>query len=98
MVYFFFYYRQESIYKAINVDVLTQDGTKLICRTYMLEPKDIPSRWDSRPSPQYMDVIIKGACQSNLPEDYINQLKNVEHNNYTGTVKVYEEVLQSVDR
>ncbi|XP_076109211.1 gamma-glutamylcyclotransferase-like [Mytilus galloprovincialis] len=86
--------RQEGIYKALNVDVISEDRSPLTCRTYLLEPTTVPSDWDMRPSPQYMDIIIRGAIQSNLPEEYISQLKNIEHNNYSGSVKVYDEVLK----
>ncbi|OPL21156.1 hypothetical protein AM593_09959, partial [Mytilus galloprovincialis] len=78
--------RQEGIYKALNVDVISEDRS-LTCRTYLLEPTTVPSDWDMRPSPQYMDIIIKGAIQSKLPDEYIDQLKNVEHNNYSGPMK-----------
>lgn len=87
-------FRQEGIYKALNVDVISEDRSPLTCRTYLLEPTTVPSDWDMRPSPQYMDIIIRGAIQSNLPEEYISQLKNIEHNNYSGSVKVYDEVLK----
>ena len=52
---------------------------------------------DKRPSPQYVDVIIRGAQQSGLPADYIEGLKQIEHNGYAGTVPLYEEVLKSLD-
>ena len=82
--------RQERGYDPIEVDVLPQDGGEpLQCRTYVgkAKPGD-----DKRPSPQYLDVIIRGAIQSKLPQEYINKLKSIEHNNYKGNVAITAEL------
>ena len=34
------------------------------------------------PSKVYKNVIIQGAKQNGLPEDYITQLKNIQDNGY----------------
>ena len=34
------------------------------------------------PSKVYKNVIIQGAKQNGLPEDYINQLENIQDNGY----------------
>ena len=34
------------------------------------------------PSKIYKNVIIQGAKQNGLPEDYINQLENIQDNGY----------------
>lgn len=86
--------RQESGYAAIEVDVTTPGGKKLTCRTYQIQTGGIPCQYDTRPCPQYLDVIVKGAVQSNLPQDYIDKLTAVEHNGFSGKVQIYEEILE----
>ena len=63
----------------------TEDGIRLICRTYSLLKRDSD---DVRPSPQYKDVILKGAAQNNLPKEYIEKLIDIETNGYTGEVQI----------
>ena len=53
---------------------------------------------DPLPSPHYLDVIIRGAIQSQLPADYIESLKKIEHNNYQGKSKLYDEVMKMVNK
>ena len=57
-----------------------------------------PGSHDPRPSPHYLDVIIRGAIQSQLPPDYIETLKNIEHNNYQGSSPLYDEVMEMVNK
>ncbi|KAL3859726.1 hypothetical protein ACJMK2_009927 [Sinanodonta woodiana] len=88
--------RQEGvhahIYKPFEVNVISQHGQPLHCRTYMLNRSC--DEFDARPSPQYLDIIIRGAEQNQLPADYIAKLKAVEHNSYQGTVDIYNQILQ----
>ncbi len=44
------------------------------------------------PSPQYLDVLVSGACQNKLPDNYIKKLKAVRHNGNTHPVKIYEDM------
>ena len=74
-----------GVYKPIIVKVTTPDNEELVCRSYYLLKRDSP---DKRPSPQYMDVIIRGAIENKLPSDYVEFLKNIEHNGYEGEVEV----------
>ena len=83
-----------GIYKPLEVDVETPDGEKHTCRTYQLLIEDAQ---DKRPSPQYLDVILRGARQNGLPDAYIARLEKIEHNGNTERVKVYEEVLALVE-
>jgi len=78
-----------GIYKPIEVQVETPEGEKLTCRTYYLLIRDSE---DKRPSPQYLGVIIKGAEENSLPEDYLARLKAIEHNGYSGEVTVLKEM------
>ena len=52
---------------------------------------------DKRPSPQYLDVIIRGAIQHRLPESYITKLKNIKHNDYSGHVQIYDDIMSRHD-
>ncbi|KAH0547398.1 gamma-glutamylcyclotransferase-like [Cotesia glomerata] len=82
--------RQEGVhtgkYKAFNVNVTTPDGEIFECRTYKqsLDPEEIveldqlPD--DRLPSVSYMKVIIKGAKEKKLPEEYIKFLESIKFN------------------
>jgi len=60
------------------------------CRTYMLTEMGTA---DSRPSPQYLDIIIKGAEEHKLPEYYIDKLRKIEHNGYAGSLPLYDDII-----
>ncbi|CAL8100541.1 unnamed protein product [Calicophoron daubneyi] len=66
---------------------------KLIsCRTYHSTSSE-----NGLPSPYYMDVILRGCIQSNIPSSYVDRLRKVKHNNYFGSCKVYTSVLSTLD-
>ncbi|XP_068226953.1 gamma-glutamylcyclotransferase-like [Palaemon carinicauda] len=75
----------QGIYKAVEVDVETLDGEKVKARSYQIIR---PLEKDRRPSSVYMDVIIRGAKENGLPEDYIKYLEGIEDNGYNGKVDV----------
>ena len=52
---------------------------------------------DGRPSPQYKDVILRGAKGLMLPEEYIQFLESLPDNGYQGDVPVYNEILKLLD-
>lgn len=58
----------------------TKDGQELQCLSYRIVCKDTE---DHRPSPQYLEVIVQGAIQNKLPDEYIQKLKQIEHNGNT---------------
>ncbi|XP_012267579.2 gamma-glutamylcyclotransferase isoform X2 [Athalia rosae] len=80
----------DKIYSAQTVDIETPNGTRLKCRVYQQcnNPKEnlkgdlLPQ--DRRPSAAYRNTILKGAVESNLPEEYIQFLKTFPHNGYIG--------------
>lgn len=79
-------------YREIEVDVTTTDGATYRSFSYQLgEIMDA----NGLPSPQYKDVIVRGAKQANLPAEYINLLKLKPDNGYSGHVQIYQEILQS---
>ncbi len=80
-------FRQEANYQPKQVEVISPNGDKMTCRVY-----EIVQRLALKPlpSPQYLDVIVSGACQSGLPDYYIHQLKALPHNDNSKTVDIYE--------
>lgn len=82
-----------GVYKPKEVVVEAKNGNMLTCRTYELLWK---GDGDNRPSPQYLDVIIRGAKQNELPEEYIQTLNAIEHNGHSGRVELYENVLKMI--
>ncbi|XP_025268249.1 gamma-glutamylcyclotransferase-like [Camponotus floridanus] len=81
---------QDNIYRVLSVNVETPNGTILNCRVYQqcTNPKEymklVDLSMDRRPSPLYLDTILKGAQENNLPTDYIELLKTIPHNGYEG--------------
>uniref|UniRef100_A0A8D8U4N5 gamma-glutamylcyclotransferase n=1 Tax=Cacopsylla melanoneura TaxID=428564 RepID=A0A8D8U4N5_9HEMI len=51
-------------------------------RCYELIAIDPPGS-DKRPSVTYLDVVIKGALESQLPEKYVHKLRRIENNGQT---------------
>lgn len=83
--------RQEGveceIYRPLEVDVFVKELQKNIpCRTYELvhnptSPLHPPDRpFERQPSKTYLTVILNGALESKLPEEYYNFLKSFKHN------------------
>ncbi|XP_064613110.1 gamma-glutamylcyclotransferase-like [Liolophura sinensis] len=80
-------------YREIEVDVTTPDGDTY--RSFCYQLGEIMDA-NGLPSPQYKDVIVRGARQAGLPEEYINLLKLKPDNGYSGHVQIYQEILQSI--
>ncbi|KAM6375868.1 gamma-glutamylcyclotransferase isoform 2-T2 [Alca torda] len=78
---------EDGIYGPIEVNVHTQAGKVLTCRSYQM--KDYVC---GPPSPQYKKVICMGAEQNGLPTDYQKKLEAIETNNYAGPVPIMEEI------
>lgn len=87
--------KQESVdtglYTPIDPIKVTfvETGEVVDCRTY----KGV-SETSTKPSPYYLDVILRGAVKSKLPEAYIEKLRKVETNKYDGKCDLYDRVLQ----
>lgn len=85
--------RQEGVSSGIYIPqsmaIETASGKNLTCRIYtltkiptILKPEDdIP--FNRKPSSTYLKTIIKGAIESQLPADYIEDLKKIVHNGNT---------------
>lgn len=81
--------RQETHYQPITVSVVTpgDPGLEYKCRTYqMLEC--IPDLT----SPQYKNVVVTGAKEVGLPEDYMKFLNDFKHNGYDGHVEICDKL------
>ncbi|XP_069716193.1 gamma-glutamylcyclotransferase [Phaenicophaeus curvirostris] len=78
---------EDGIYVPIEVNVHTQAGKVLTCRSYQM--KDYVC---GPPSPQYKKVICMGANQNGLPTDYQKKLEAIETNNYAGPVPIMDEI------
>jgi hypothetical protein len=93
------FFRQELVYDAKDVTINTLAGKQYTCRTYQLPASEFLDEGpQNRPSPMYMDVIIKGATQNKLPESYINFLKAVETNELLDeNLEIYKDILDMLD-
>ncbi|GBP37478.1 Gamma-glutamylcyclotransferase [Eumeta japonica] len=90
--------KQEGVdtnwYFPKTVSVVSSDGIKYECRTYQqtinpqprLDDDEIPE--DRRPSSTYLDCIIIGAMECQLPEYYIEKLKKIKHNGQKASPKM----------
>lgn len=80
------------------VKVVTPNGTDLECRTYQqtinppprAEGEEIPI--DRRPSITYLNCILHGASECNLPKEYIEKLKKIPHNGQNASPKLIEKL------
>jgi gamma-glutamylcyclotransferase len=71
-----------GIYNRTDVNVITADGENIQCITYQKADSLIPHL----PSPHYMRVIIEGAQEVGLPQEYIDKLQTVKHNELRGEI------------
>ncbi|KAH9519965.1 hypothetical protein Btru_071374 [Bulinus truncatus] len=84
---------QEAYYHPIEVDV-ESNGEKIKCRTYEMQKN---TTGYSLPSPHYKKVLIDGARQNGLPEEYIEYLESFEDNGVTDTPPNYRKVMDMVE-
>jgi gamma-glutamylcyclotransferase len=76
----------KQVYRPLSVPIETPDGETLICRAYQLvkNPVDLPVGAEipeeRQPSQTYLGIIIDGAFESGLPQDYIDFLQSIKHN------------------
>ncbi|GAB1598364.1 gamma-glutamylcyclotransferase-like [Argonauta hians] len=81
-----------NVYRPIEVKVEDPTGVIYNCRSYQLLKTDYGD-----PSPQYKDVIVRGALASGIPNDYIEFLKSIPHNGNQSKVPIYDEILSLVE-
>ncbi|KAI9999818.1 hypothetical protein NQD34_011661 [Periophthalmus magnuspinnatus] len=73
-------------YSPVELSVRTR-GEDLSCRTYIMN-----SCVYAPPSPQYLKVIVMGAAQNGLPQEYQDKLRAIKTNMYEGPLPVMEEL------
>ncbi|XP_063242880.1 gamma-glutamylcyclotransferase-like isoform X3 [Bacillus rossius redtenbacheri] len=94
----------EGLYFPRNVTVTSLDGERYLCRTYQLTEtppalgRNQTRPLESRPSYIYWQVIIQGARESGLPQEYIQKLNNIQHNGYNGTVAIPVQISESSEK
>ncbi|XP_026139177.1 gamma-glutamylcyclotransferase [Carassius auratus] len=88
--------RQENVkmgtYSPVEVNV-SSIKDDFSCRTYIMN-----SCVYAPPSPQYLQVIMMGAKQNGLPEDYQEKLRSIETNKYEGPLPVMEELGEALKK
>ena len=76
-----------GIYEKMSVTVTSDEGDSKVVDTYA-RPENIEV---TPPSPQYLKVVLEGATECGLPQNYIEELKKIEHNGYAGRVVLAED-------
>ncbi len=69
--------------------VFVSSGEKVKCRTY--QGMEAPN---ALPSPYYLDVVLRGAVKTKLPEHYIENQRQTHTNGYEGECGIYQTVMQ----
>ena len=86
-----FHFREEGVTsneaKILDISVKSEKGPKFAAKCFQRTPKEIPKK--ALPSPQYLDMIVKGALQNGIPDEYFNQLRGYETNQNTKEIPAY---------
>merc|ERR1712062_321840 len=70
----------QNVYRPIELEVeMLENGERIKCRSYQIVDTTEPGL----PSDAYKGVIVSGAKQNKLPEDYIKKLESIESNGIT---------------
>lgn len=95
---FLFFLSQEGVsqkvYFPLEMEVEMPDGKTKTCRVY--QQCDQPEAFtklqhlphDRKPSKAYLDVILAGSEESDLPAEYRNVLAKIPHNGYSGNIEI----------
>ncbi|XP_049543754.1 gamma-glutamylcyclotransferase-like [Anopheles darlingi] len=92
-----------SVYKPLTLPVVLPTGGTLDCRVYQLVNNPCPlgeaeeRPYERQPSKTYMNIIINGAKETGLPEEYVSWLKSVQHNGNTGDPQLSLELEKPID-
>ncbi|XP_065341802.1 gamma-glutamylcyclotransferase-like isoform X2 [Cloeon dipterum] len=93
---------QDGVYSVLQVNVTSESGRSYKCRTYRYNTKapftggsygDLPA--DRRPSPLYLETILRGANQSHLPESYVRLLSSIKSNGHNAGMTL-DQLLQNI--
>ncbi|XP_063826579.1 gamma-glutamylcyclotransferase-like [Ostrinia nubilalis] len=81
-----------------TVDIVTLHGETLQCRTYQQTVNPVPCKKidelpeERRPSSTYLECILTGATECQLPNDYIQNLRKIPHNGNEASPKMIEKL------
>ncbi|XP_016841795.1 gamma-glutamylcyclotransferase [Nasonia vitripennis] len=84
----------DNIYFSKTVDIETSTGETISCKVYQqcqvpenyIEPSQLPP--ERQPSFVYHNIILTGAQDHGIPEEYIKYIKSFPHNGYAGETQV----------
>lgn len=89
-------------YSPHSVQVKLQgNATKVHARVYLMNEQPVDNYHDllpeevpegRKPSTTYLKVLVKGAVESGVPQEYVNWLKSIKHNDKK--VQEMEDLLQ----
>ncbi|CAG5120732.1 unnamed protein product, partial [Candidula unifasciata] len=85
---------QEVFYQPIEVSVANQQGQIIKCRTYEMDRDTVD---DPKPSPHYKKVVLAGARQNGLPEEYVRFLESFPDNGLAQTPPLYQKVIDTIN-
>ena len=74
-------FRDPPAYQRLRLEVETPAGDLVTCRSYQVAD---PHPDGYRPSPAYLDTMLRGARAIALPEHYVASLEEIEHNCFEG--------------
>lgn len=78
--------KQESSYDASDVTVKLSSGEKVVCRTYFYSTRKPGKK--GLPSRLYKAVLVAGAIEHKLPENYVQELVKQPDNGKTEGVSI----------
>jgi gamma-glutamylcyclotransferase len=84
---------QETYYHPLDVDIENEKAEIVTCRTYEMDGATFN---DPKPSPYYKRVVLAGARQNGLPEEYIKFLESLPDNGIAQTPPLYQKVIETV--
>ncbi|WAR20198.1 GGCT-like protein [Mya arenaria] len=87
---------RSSLWKGGAATIVDRPEQEFTCITYFLPDHYFDLKeFDHRPSPMYLDVIIRGARQHKLPDTYLQALESIEHNgHHDNELEIYVSILK----
>ncbi|VDM05506.1 unnamed protein product [Schistocephalus solidus] len=85
-----------DLYQPFTVDVSLLSSTEPVtieknfsCRTYSMSTEEYGD-----PSAYYLDVILRGAKKSGIPEDYVAKMRKIKFSHCQDKCAIYEKLLE----
>lgn len=83
-----------NLYRPLNITVETPTGETKEARVYILVDNAGPLKdsheFTDLPSETYLRVVLTGAIESALPQDYIQWLRSSKHNGQTASKEIMD--------